>query len=181
VTRFTLKSNLFRGEVHPRPCPLSTHSSPLQNTRRGEVHPRPCPLSTHSSSFQINTEHFTRLSHQIIEHTATSSIPKTLWSNLLSFPLKLTSDIKPFNFQNSMEQFTLLSPQIAEQSVSSSTPITLWSNVLAFLLKLPSVLPWQLTLYQSLTLLYTRCYAANTLTTLSRGWITHKWALSKPT
>ena len=140
MTRFTLKSNLRRGEVHPRPRPLSTHSSTLQN----------------------NTEQFTRLSHQIIERSATSSIPKTLWSNLLSIPLKLTSDIKPFNFQIIMEQFTHHSPHIAEQSVSSSIPITLWSNLLAIPLKLTSALPWQLTLYQSLTLLYTRCYAANT-------------------
>jgi hypothetical protein len=98
VTRFTLKSNLT-----------------IINNRRGEVHPRPRTFPTHSSTLQNNTEQFTRLSHQIIERSATSSIPKTLWSNLL-----------------------------------------------AFLPKLPSALPCQLTLYQSLTLFYTRCYAANT-------------------
>jgi hypothetical protein len=133
MTRFTLISNLTN-----------------INTRRGEVHPRPCSLSTNSSTLQNNTEQFTRLSLQITEGSTTSSIPITLWSNLLSIPLKLTSDIEPFNFQNFMEQFTLYSPQINEQSVSSSIPKTLWSNVLAFLPKLPSAPPWQLTLYQNI-------------------------------
>ncbi|HEY6410323.1 MAG TPA: hypothetical protein VIY29_22960, partial [Ktedonobacteraceae bacterium] len=67
MTRFTLKSNLT-----------------LTNNRRGEVHPRPRPLSTHSSTLQNNTEQFTRLSPQITERLESPSIHNTLWSNLPS-------------------------------------------------------------------------------------------------